>query len=237
MRYLPPLEGGTLVRRYKRFLADVRLPGGKVITIHCPNTGSMKNCADPGNEVWFSLSANASRKYAHTWELSRTHKGHYIGVNTTRANRLIKDAIEDGVISELAGYEAIRPEVRYGSENSRIDLLLTHHNELPDCYVEVKSVTLLEQAGRGYFPDAVSQRGTRHLRELMEVTGRGARGVLCFCVQHSGIRSVSPAAHIDPEYAATMQAAVDAGVEVIAYKARLSPSAAWIQKPVPVEIP
>lgn len=237
MRYLPPLESGRLVRRYKRFLADVRLPEGRVITVHCPNTGSMKNCADSGNEVWFSTSSNTSRKYAHTWELTRTQKGHYIGVNTGRANRLVKDAIEDSVISELAGYEAIKPEVRYGSENSRIDLLLTDHNELPDCYVEVKSVTLLEQAGRGYFPDAVSERGTRHLRELMEVIRHGARGVLCFCVQHSGIRSVTPAAHIDPEYAATMREAVNAGVEVIAYKARLSPSAAWIRNPVPVQIP
>ncbi|MEX2327225.1 MAG: DNA/RNA nuclease SfsA, partial [Pseudomonadales bacterium] len=230
-------ERGTLVRRYQRFLADIELPDGRLITIHCPNTGSMKNCAEPGDEVWYSTSSNPSRKYACTWELSRTRRGHYIGVNTGRANELIQDAIQEGIIQELSGYTGMKREVGYGKENSRIDLLLTEHDRWPDCYVEVKSVTLLEQAGRGYFPDAVSDRGTRHLRELMEVVRSGARGVLCFCVQHSAIRSVSPAVHIDHQYSATLQSAIGVGVEVLAYKARMSPSATRIQRPVPVVMP
>lgn len=237
MKYVPPLQSGTLIRRYKRFLADIRLQDGTEMTIHCPNTGSMKNCATPGDEVWYSVSSNSKRKYACTWELTRTHRGHYIGINTGNANKLVKAAIEADFIDELRGYASVRPEVKYGSENSRIDLLLTGHAERPDCYVEVKSVTLLEcpvTRGVGFFPDAISARGARHLRELAEMVNRGQRGVLFYCVQHSGIAEVRPATHIDREYADTLAQAVKQGVEVIAYKARMSPRGLKLAKPVPV---
>lgn len=239
VKFSPPLRRGRLVRRYKRFLADVDTCSGERITIHCPNTGSMKNCADPGNEVFYSTSSNATRKYAHTWELTRTRRGHYIGVNTGRANEIVKAGIEDGTVAELNGYASIRREVGYGRENSRIDLLLTGHGWRPDCYVEVKSVTLLEtpiRRGIGYFPDAVSRRGTRHLRELSEVVRHGERGVLLFCVQHSGIREVRPAAHIDPEYAAALVSARAAGVEVLAYKTRLSSTGLRMARALPVVV-
>ncbi|MCB1691193.1 MAG: DNA/RNA nuclease SfsA [Pseudomonadales bacterium] len=239
MKFPGPLERGTLVARYKRFLADVRLPDGSVVTIHCPNTGSMKHCAEPGDEVWFSTSDNPKRKYRHTWELSRTPRGHYIGINTGRANGIIEHAISSGAIASLAGYRHLRREQRYGEENSRIDILLEGHDRLPDCYVEVKSVTLLEapvSRGVGYFPDAVSSRASRHLRELSAVATSGQRAVLCFCVQHSGVREVRPADHIDPEYAEALRSAARAGVEVMAWKARLSPSSIRVSSELPVNL-
>ena len=223
MKYQPALVQAKLIRRYKRFLADVMLPSGEVITIHCPNTGSMKNCIEEGAGVWMSRSDNAKRKYAHTWELTRSLRGHYIGINTGKANQLVADAIRDGTITELQTYDVIKPEVRYGSENSRIDLLLQAENRR-DCYVEVKSVTLLEtpvSAGRGFFPDSVSTRGLKHLRELALMVKQGRRAVLVYCVQHSGILSASPAAHIDPNYAATLAEVMACGVEVLAYKCRM----------------
>lgn len=236
MKYEPSLRRGFLVRRYKRFLADVETTDEGRITIHCPNTGSMKNCAEPGDDVWFSTSDNPARKYAHTWELTRTRRGHYIGINTTRANELVKEAVMEQRIVELSGYQQLRSEVRYGQERSRIDLLLSDAS-WPDCYVEIKSVTLLEaplRAGIGYFPDAVSVRGSKHLRELTEMVSRGYRGVLFYCVQHSGIRAVSPAAHIDPRYSEALADAMAKGVEVIAYKTRMSPHGLRIAARVPV---
>ncbi len=209
-----------------------------MITIHCPNTGSMKNCATPGDEVWFSTSDNPSRKYAHTWELSRTGRGHYIGINTSRANDLVRTAVIKGDVPELNGYSHIRSEVRYGDENSRIDLLLTDHPVAKDCFVEVKSVTLLEapaSRGVGFFPDAVTARGQKHLRELAGVVNDGGRAVLFFCVQHSGIRLVKPAAHIDPDYSDALREAMTAGVEVLAYKTRMSTRGSRLFKRVAFE--
>lgn len=239
VKFSPPLQRAELIRRYKRFLADVRLEDGREITIHCPNTGSMKNCGQPGDEVFFSTSDNPKRKYAHTWELCRTHRGHYIGINSAAANELVKAAIMAGTVTELQGYREIGSEYSYGSEASRVDLFLSDHATRTNCCVEVKSVTLLEpplREGRGYFPDAVSERGSKHLRELGRVARDGGRAVLFFCVQHSGIRSVAPADHIDPVYGETLRAAIAEGMEVIAYKARLSPSGVKIAKPVPVVI-
>ncbi|MCB1645379.1 MAG: DNA/RNA nuclease SfsA [Pseudomonadales bacterium] len=233
MKFNPPLQRGVLLRRYKRFLTDIETADGERLTIHCPNTGSMRHCAEPGDIVWYSTSASKTRKYPNTWELNESPRG-WIGVNTGNANKLVREAIEAGVIAELAGYESVRAEVRYGSENSRIDLLLTADNR-PDCYVEVKSVTLLEPdkgAGAGYFPDAVSTRGTKHLRELAEVAQNGQRAILFFCVQHSGIDIVSPAAHIDPDYALTLAEALAAGVEVMAWGVSCSPSRVQLDRPV-----
>ncbi|QYJ97014.1 DNA/RNA nuclease SfsA [Shewanella alkalitolerans] len=234
MIFTPPFEQGKLLRRYKRFLADVLLDDGSEITIHCPNTGSMRNCLFPGERVWFSTSDNPKRKYAHTWEQASSDEGHIIGINTGRANALAAEAIEAGVISELTGYDRLRREVKYGSENSRIDLLLESEDK-PACYIEVKSCTLLEQ-GQGYFPDAVTTRGQKHLRELMEMVKQGHRAVLLFVVQHTGITTVAAARHIDPEYAELLTQAHQAGVEILAYSCELSPSAAKLIKSCPVKL-
>lgn len=222
MKFSPVFESGTLVKRYKRFLADIRLNDGSEVTIHCPNTGSMKNCLYPEHTVWFSTSNNPKRKYSRTWELMQTPDDDYIGINTGRANALAEEAINAGVITELSGYKTLKREVKYGNENSRIDILLEDDN-LPPCYIEVKSCTLLE-GKQGYFPDAVTTRGQKHLRELMEMVANGHRAVLLFVVQHTGIQSVKAAEHIDPDYAHLLKQAKAAGVEVLAYAASLSNS-------------
>ncbi len=229
------LTRGTLVKRYKRFLADVVLDSGDTITAHCPNTGSMKNCAPEGATVWLSHSDNPKRKYAFTWELVKTGQGHMIGINTGRANHLVREAILAERIPELVGYGSTRPEVKYG--DSRVDLLL--ENEGEQCFVEVKSVTLLEEPasrGNGRFPDAVSERATKHVGELLKVHKTGARAVLLFCVQHSGIKRVQPAWHIDPTYAAALQQAAAEGLEVLAYKVRFEATFPRLVKRVPVEL-
>lgn len=230
MKLDPALGEGLLLRRYKRFLADVQLPNGEIITIHCPNTGSMKNCWSENTPCWFSDSGNPKRKYRHTLEITTTPEGALAGVNTGRANALVEEAIRDGVIRELQGYDSLRREVKYGEENSRIDLLLSRADG--DCYVEVKNVTLAEGA-RGMFPDAVSTRGAKHLRELQKLAESGVRAVLFYCVQHSGIGTVEAAAEIDPAYAAALARAVEAGVEVIAYRAELAAGEIRLSEPVP----
>ncbi len=196
------------------------MPDGSQQTIHCANTGAMTGCAAPGWRIWYSTSANAKRKYPHSWELVQTDNGHTICVNTARANQLAIEAIQAGVISQLQGYQQLQSEVRYGQENSRIDILLKseHH---PNCYIEVKSVTLLDEnvAGQGYFPDAVTTRGQKHLRELTEMVKNGSRSVLLFVVLHSGIEKVSAAHHIDATYSKLLKQAQGQGVEVICYKA------------------
>jgi len=232
MLFTPKLESGVLLKRYKRFLADIMLANGQEITIHCPNTGSMKNCLFPGEPVWFSTSDNPKRKYAHTWELMQTDQQHLIGINTGRANALAEEAINRQVITELLGYDHLKREVNYGSENSRIDILLTSQNR-PECYIEVKSCTLLE-GQEGYFPDAVTTRGQKHLRELSHMVALGHRAVLLFVVQHSGITSVKPARHIDPQYADLLEQAVSNGVEVLAYQTELSPQGSLITTPCAV---
>lgn len=232
MRFEPPLKPATLLRRYKRFLADVALPDGSEMTLHCPNTGSMANCVVPDSICWYSLSANPKRKYPGTWELATTPCSHWAGINTGRANRLVEEALHGGVISELADFDNLQREVRYGSENSRVDFVLQYGSR--KCYVEVKSVTLGEEGGRGWFPDAVSARGTRHLRELMEVAAQGHRAVLLYCVQHTGIERVYPADHIDPIYGRTLRQAAAQGVEVLAYGAAISPQEICLRHPLPV---
>jgi len=230
------LVHARLIKRYKRFLADVRLDNDEVITAHCPNTGSMKNCVEENAEIWLSDSDNPKRKYRYTWEYLMTSRGHYIGVNAGKANQLVQSAIRDDLIEPLAGYETIRPEVKYGDENSRIDLLL-QDSKRRDCYVEVKSVTLLEDPpsrGIGYFPDAVSQRGAKHIRELIKMSQSDARSVLFFCVQHTGIQEVRPADHIDREYGKLLREALDNGVEVLAYKVRKSNKGFRLWRDLPV---
>ncbi|MBD2797531.1 DNA/RNA nuclease SfsA [Xenorhabdus sp. 18] len=220
MEFLPSLKPATLIRRYKRFLADVLTPAGETLTIHCANTGAMTGCATPGDTVWYSTSDNPKRKYPHSWELTQTQEGHWICVNTLRANELVYQAIEHDIISELSGYEHIHREIRYGEEKSRIDLLLQAKQRV-DCYIEVKSVTLLQE-NCGYFPDTVTIRGQKHLRELSLIAQQGQRSVLLFAVLHSGISQVAAAKHIDPDYALLLEQACQSGVEVICYQASMT---------------
>lgn len=236
MKFDQTLVQGTLVRRYKRFLADVRLQDGEIITAHTPNTGSMKGCCEPGSPVWLSDSGNPKRKYPLSWELVQVREGVLVGINTGLSNRLVEQAIGNGNIAELQGYDNIRREVRYGQENSRIDLLLEQHDQLPDCYVEVKNVTLVEN-NTGMFPDAVSTRGSKHLRELIHVVEQGFRAALVFCVQRKDVAVMQPADRIDPEYGATLRWAYDQGVEVLAYGANPTPEQIELVTSIPLEFP
>lgn len=234
MKLDPPLQQGVFRQRYKRFFADIELADGSILTVHCPNTGSMKNCLVPGSPCWYSLSDNPKRKLPGTLEMVTTAQGYIAGVNTSRPNYLVEEAILNGVIEPLQNYASLRREVRYGQEKSRIDLLLERHPQ-PQCFVEVKNVTLEgDEQGQLLFPDARTERGTRHLRELMTMVGEGHRAVLVFCVQHSGARCVAPATAIDPEYSATLCEAVAAGVEVLAYRCMLSARKVAITEPIPV---
>ncbi len=232
MKFQLPIHQGKFIKRYKRFFVDAENQQGEPVTIHCPNTGSMKNCCFPGNQIWYSESDNPKRKLPYTFEMIAMPDGAIIGVNTHRANHLVREAIETGIASELAGYAELRAEVKYG-DNSRIDFLLTDPDKA-DCYVEVKNVTLREDKDQGYFPDAVSQRGTKHLHELMNMKQQGHRAVLFFCVQHTGIKQVSPAAHIDEKYTQAFHEARAAGVEVYAYGAHMSVAEITLQHPLPV---
>lgn len=234
MLFSPPLKPARLITRYKRFLADVVTPEGDTLTIHCANTGAMTGCATPGDRVWYSTSDSLTRKYPHSWELTETQQGHWICVNTLRANQLVKEALASESIAELSGYESCQAEVKYGAEKSRIDFLL-QASDRRNCYIEVKSVTLLHQ-GKGYFPDAVTIRGQKHLRELSAVAAAGHRAVLLFAVLHSGIEDVSPARHIDARYADQLVQAQQDGVEILAYHADLSPAGVFLKKPVTVTL-
>jgi sugar fermentation stimulation protein A len=231
MEFNPALQSATLIKRYKRFLADITLPDGSTTTIHCANTGAMSGCAEPGNRIWYSTSDNPKRKYPFSWELTETSAGDRICINTARANQLVIEAIKEQRIPELSGYDTVRPEVKYGQENSRIDILLQKEGQ-PDCYVEVKSVTLLGEGGQGFFPDAKTLRGQKHLRELTEMAQQGARAVLFYSVQHSGIENVSPATHIDPTYSTLIEQAIAAGVEVICYRATLTHKSMLLSTPL-----
>lgn len=235
MKFSPPLLKATLIKRYKRFLADVSHPELGEFTVHCPNTGSMKNCWQEGDTVYLLDSQNPKRKYQYTWISSNTNNNDWLCLNTHLANQIVMEGIENNVVKELQNYQTIKPEVKYGEENSRIDLLLSAESQ-PDCYVEIKTVTLLENEigkGRGFFPDAVSTRGQKHLRELITIAKSGQRAVLFFLVQHSGIESVSPAEHIDPKYAEILTQAIDSGVEILVYRTHISPAEIILQDPLP----
>lgn len=230
MRLEKNLQEGILVRRYKRFLADITTSTGEEFTIHCPNTGSMKNCQEPGSRIWYTDSGNPKRKYACTWELVEVDGRHIVGINTGRANRLVQEAIGSASVDSLRGYSDIRSEVPYGDQKSRIDLLLEGRSDAPDalCYIEVKNVSLGLGDGLGRFPDAVTSRGQKHLQELLAMRERGHRAVMFFCVQHSGIERLEPADDIDPEYGRLLREVVDLGVEVLAYRAEFDIQASSI---------
>ncbi|MBO9491220.1 DNA/RNA nuclease SfsA [Endozoicomonas sp. G2_1] len=229
-KFDPPLQSATLIKRYKRFLADIRHPNGDIETIHCANTGAMTGCANEGDTVWYNRHDNPKRKYPCSWQLSQTKAGHFICVNTVQANTLTEIALKSDVISALTGYQNLAREVKYGGENSKIDFLLSQHKDqsVADAYVEVKSATLLAQTDRdaiargcGYFPDAVTSRGQKHLRELMAMKSAGYRAVLIFAVLHTGIKQVSPASHVDLKYSELLKQAIAHGVEVLVYGATI----------------
>ncbi len=233
MRFAQPLEQGRLVRRYKRFLADIVTEEGEALCIHCPNTGSMLNCMSEGARVWFQRSSDPRRKLPGTWELVETPQGRLACVNTARANPLVEEALLNGQIAELAGFSALKREVPYGVENSRVDFRLDYAG-LP-AYVEVKSVTLgFDDTAVAAFPDAVTTRGSRHLRELAALARSGVRAVQLYCVNLSGIEAVRPAVEIDPAYSAALHEAIAAGVEVLAYGVELSPHELRLSRPLPV---
>lgn len=233
MRFTDPLITGRLIRRYKRFLADVALDGGREITVHCPNTGAMLGCDYPGSRVWLSRSDSPRRKYAHTWELVETQEGTVVGIHTGRTNGLVAEALAGGRIPELAGYGSVQREVRIDDMKSRLDFRL---NEGPgaSCYLEVKNVTAAVEGGVALFPDAVSLRAARHARDLAMLARAGHRAVLCFCVQRGDVTEVRPADEIDPGYGRALRGAVAEGVEVLAYRCRVTPMEIVLSEPVSV---
>ncbi len=220
---------GRLLRRYKRFLADVELPDGQIITAHCPNTGAMTGCAEPGSTVWLSTSSVKTRKYPHTWELVETASG-LASIHSAKANQVVREAFAAGLISGFEGYPDTRSEVQYG-RGSRADLLL--QGPQGRVFVEVKSVTLCRPGGVGAFPDAVSERGRKHLRELQSVLEDETSAVLFFCVFHSGINSVCAAGDIDPRYRDALAEAMAAGVQVLAWRADISTTGIELSRQLP----
>ena len=234
MRFPAQLVAGRLIRRYKRFLADVQLEAG-VITAACPNTGSMLGCCEPGSRVWLSESDRATRKYRHTWEIVEVGRV-LVGINTGLPNALVAEAIAAGAIPELGGYASVRREVAYGEEGSRVDLVLEDPRREP-CYVEVKNVTAAVSGRVVLFPDAVSERGARHLRELMRLKAAGLRPVQLYCVQRGDVDEVRPADAIDPEYGRTLRQALEAGVEVMAYRAKVTAREIRLERRIAVTCP
>jgi sugar fermentation stimulation protein A len=235
MRFLPALEEGRLIKRYKRFLADIETLDGELLTIHCPNTGSMFNCMQPGGRVWFSRSDDPKRKLPGTWEISETPQGRLACINTGRANGLVEEALRAARIEALRGFSTLRREVAYGLEGSRVDFRL----EFADgpAFVEVKSVTLgFTDSAVAAFPDAVTQRGAKHLRELSALAREGVRAVLLYCVNLSGVEAVRPAGEIDSAYADALRAAVAEGVEVLAYGVSLDARQIFIDRPLQVHL-
>lgn len=208
---LPPLIKGTLLKRYKRFLADIELENGEVITAHCPNSGSMKGCAVPGSKAWISQSTNPKRKLKYTWELTRID-GTFIGINTLVPNRLVKASVENHLIPELSGYSRVKSEVKT-SEHTRLDLMLEDNNG-KRCFLEIKNCTLVENRV-ARFPDAVTTRGQKHIQELVNLAAKGHRAVLFFLVQRTDAHSFTAAADIDPTYAEKLMQALLKGVEII----------------------
>ncbi len=237
MRFSSPLQRGRLLQRYKRFLADVALDTGETITAACPNTGSMLGLAAPGATVWLSKSDSLTRKYAHTWELVEADLGQgpsLVGINTGHPNRLVAEAIKARRIKGLADYASLRREVRYG-EASRVDILL-EDSEKGRCYVEIKNVHLMREAGLAEFPDCVTARGTKHLRELAAMVADGHRAVMVFLIQRADAKRFGLARDLDPAYAEAFRMANAAGVEAMAFGCCMSPSEITLDTRVPIAL-
>lgn len=237
MKFPEALICATLVKRYKRFLADVELVSGERLTVHTANTGAMTGCAIEGSKVWISNSHNPARKYLFSWELSTTASGCLVGINTGWANKLVLEAIGANIIRETGQVSEIQTEVPYGQEKSRVDILLILESG-QKCYIEVKSVTASFEQSIAAFPDAVTARGTKHLRELEGIvradSKQGHRSIILFCVQRNDIDSVRAAHEIDPLYAKTLTRVAENGVEVLAYGADVSPQEIIINRKLEV---
>lgn len=236
MKFPSPLVRGRLLRRYKRFLADIELESGEEIVAHCANPGSMMGLAEPGSEVWLSPNTNPKAKLDWRWELVRTGGGDLVCINTAHPNRIGEEAIGAGAIPELAGYASLRREVKYG-RNSRIDILL-EDDDRPACYVEIKSVTLRRPEGihptAAEFPDAVTKRGAKHLAELADMADSGARAVMLYLAQRNDCDNFRIAADIDPGYAAALAEASGRGVEALCYSCNIQPEGIRIDRPLPM---
>ncbi len=234
MKFEPALEKGTLVRRYKRFLADVETASG-LVTMHCPNTGGMLGCSDPGSGVWFSTSDNRKRKYRHTLEVVETRDG-AVGVNPSRANALVEEAILTGVVPEFDPSSGLEREIAIPDEAGRFDLALGDR-AAPSAFIEIKSVTLHLGDGVGAFPDAVSVRAIKHVQALQRIAEAGEqRAALLFCVQHEAVRTLVPADDIHPAYGVALRAAASAGVEILAYGVTLEPASIELRQPLAVDL-
>jgi sugar fermentation stimulation protein A len=234
MKFRSPLVTGTLIQRYKRFLADVRMDDGTILTVHCANSGSMMGLRQTGARVWLAPAVNPKAKLPFSWELIEADLPgglQTVGINTANPNRLAEEAILGGLIPELAGYGALRREVRYG-ENSRVDMVLSGPDR-PDCYVEVKNVHLMREPGLAEFPDSVTSRGAKHLADLSREIGAGRRAVMLFIVQMQAERFALADA-IDPAYAVAFARARSAGVEALAYTCRLSPAEIVVDRRIPI---
>jgi len=235
MRFAAPLVPATLIRRYKRFLADVTLPNGEQITAHVANPGSMIGIAPPGAKVWLSRSDNPKRKLAYSWELIEVDLGsgvEIVGVNTAHPNAIIGEALAGGAIPELAGYDRVRREVKYGV-NSRIDFLLEQDGRVP-CYVEIKNVHLMRARALAEFPDAVTARGAKHLDELAAMVAAGHRAVMLFLIQIGSAERFSLARDIDVAYGKAFDRARAAGVEALAYRCKLTREGIQVDRAVPI---
>jgi len=235
MRFPSPLQRGRLIQRYKRFLADVTLDSGETVTAMCPNTGSMLGLAEPGARVWLSKSDSPTRKYAHTWEMVEVDLGagpSLVGINTGHPNRLVREAIEARRIKKLTGYGSLRREVKYG-EASRIDILL-EDAKMGRCYVEIKNVHLMRKAGLAEFPDCVTARGLKHLRELTQMAAQGHRAVMLFLIQRADARRLRLARDLDPAYWDAFRLAAAGGVEAMAFRCRMSPEEITLGASVPI---
>ena len=248
MKFDFPLQKAKWIKRYKRFMVDLDLGKDQELTVHCANTGSMKNCFVEGGDAWYWDSKNEKRKYPHSLELVETPSGHVACINTSKPNYLVAEAIQNKTVIELQDYSELKMEVRYGGEKSRIDILLSGGEK--NIYVEVKNTTLLENTkngvvdsdgdaneGIGFFPDSVSDRASKHLRELMLMVDEGHRGVIFFCVNHTGIKEVRPADHIDKLYGQLLREAKQKGVEILAYRSHITDDEIILRDPVPVVLP
>ena len=232
MKFPDPLLRGTLVSRYKRFLADIELDSGEKVTAHCANSGSMLSVNEPGSEVFLSPARNLNRKLKYTWEMIRVGRT-LVGINTSLPNKLVKEAVLDGTIVELSGYGGLRREIKYG-KNSRIDLLLEDIDK-KKCYVEVKNVTMKRDLSRGApveFPDGVTARGAKHLVELADMVAAGHRSVMMYLVQRQDSRNFSIASDIDPVYAKGLRTAIAAGVEILCYACKLTATEIRVAAPI-----
>ena len=234
MRFQTPLIPATLIRRYKRFLADVRLDDGRIVVAHCPNPGSMTGLKDEGLRIWLEPNDDPKKKLKYGWRLAELPDGHFVGVDTMVPNRAVRAALEAGEVAALAAYRAVRPEVKYG-ESSRIDFLLTGDG-LPDTYVEVKSVTLMRKQGLAEFPDSVTARGTKHLAELGRMADAGHRAVMLYLVQRTDCTRFTLASDIDPAYAAAYKMAATAGVEVVCIGTKITPEGVWLTQALEVSV-